>query len=83
MKPKPLFLAATVAALLGWLAAPDRSRGQADADATATAALLAEVSAQQAVIADHHTKIDDKLAAISEEVRLARIYASRGGGKAK
>jgi hypothetical protein len=44
------------------------------------AALAKEVQAQQATIADNQTKIDAKLVAIAEALRLAKIYASRGGG---
>lgn len=42
-------------------------------------ALLKEVQAQQAAIADNQTKIDARLVTIAEAVRLARIYASRSG----
>jgi hypothetical protein len=42
-------------------------------------ALAKEVQAQQAMIADNQTKIDAKMATIAEELRLARIYSSRGG----
>lgn len=42
-------------------------------------ALAKEVQAQQAAIAENQTKIDAKLATIAEALRLARIYASRGG----
>jgi hypothetical protein len=42
-------------------------------------ALLKEVQAQQLVIADNQAKIDAKLAAVAEAIRVARIYGSRGG----
>ena len=42
-------------------------------------ALLKEVQAQQIVIADNQAKIDAKLAAVAEAIRIARIYGSRGG----
>ena len=41
--------------------------------------LLKEVQAQQIVIADNQAKIDAKLAAVAEAIRIARIYGSRGG----
>lgn len=42
-------------------------------------ALVKEVTAQHAAIADNQTKIDAKLVTIGEAIRLARIYASRSG----
>jgi hypothetical protein len=44
-------------------------------------AVVREVQAQQAVLADNQAKIDAKLAAIAEQLRVARIYSTRGGGK--
>ena len=42
-------------------------------------ALTKEVQSQQATIAENQAKIDAKLAAIAEALRLARIYSSRSG----
>jgi hypothetical protein len=42
-------------------------------------ALVKEVQAQQAAIAENQTKIDAKMSAIAEALRLARIYSSRSG----
>jgi hypothetical protein len=42
-------------------------------------ALLKEVRAQQADVAANQAKIDEKLAAVSESIRQARIYSSRSG----
>jgi hypothetical protein len=42
-------------------------------------ALVKEVQAQQAAIADNQTKIDAKLVTVAEAIRLARIYSSRSG----
>jgi hypothetical protein len=47
----------------------------------ATAALAVEVLQQQAKIVENQKLIDDKLAIIAENLRIARIYVSRGGGK--
>ncbi len=41
------------------------------------AALAKEVQAQQATIADNQKKIDEKLAAIGEALRQAKIYSTR------
>ncbi len=42
-------------------------------------ALIKEIQAQQQVIADNQAKIDAKLVTLGEAIRVARIYASRGG----
>ena len=42
-------------------------------------AMIKEVQTQQLTIAENQTKIETKLAAVGEAVRLARIYSSRGG----
>jgi hypothetical protein len=42
-------------------------------------ALLKEVRAQQAEMSANQAKIDEKLAALSEAIRQARIYSSRAG----
>ena len=85
MKRPPMLLALTgAAALAGALLLPQPSSGQSPAtgDAALTQ-LLTEITTQQTTLADNHTKIDEKLAAIAEDVRVARIFVSRGGGKAK
>ena len=41
--------------------------------------LLREVQAQQIQIADNQSKIDEKLVTLGEAIRVATIYASRGG----
>jgi hypothetical protein len=50
----------------------------ADRDDKQVAALVKEVQAQQTAIADNQKKIDEKMTAIAEAVRQARIYAGRG-----
>jgi hypothetical protein len=40
-------------------------------------ALLKQVQAQQAQIADNQTKIESKIAEVIESVRVARIYSKR------
>jgi hypothetical protein len=42
-------------------------------------ALVQEVQAQQAQITANQDKIDSKMAEVTEAVRLARIFAGRGG----
>ncbi len=85
MKKPSILLALTGAvALCGALLLPQPSSGQSPAagDAALTQ-LLTEITAQQATILDNHAKIDEKIAAIAEDVRVARIFVGRGGGKTK
>jgi hypothetical protein len=42
-------------------------------------AVMKEIQTQQATIAENRAKIDEKLAAVAEAIRVARIYSSRGG----
>lgn len=42
-------------------------------------ALVKEIQVQQAQIAQNQAALDAKLAAVTEALRVARIYASRGG----
>ena len=85
MKRSPMLLALTGAgALLGALLLPQPSSGQAPAAGDgAIAQLITEVATQQAAILENHAKIDEKIAGIAEDVRIARIFVGRGGGKAK
>jgi hypothetical protein len=55
------------------------SRGQAPdaSDEQKLLALVKEVQAQQAQIAENQSKIDAKLAEIAETLRVARIFTSR------
>ena len=84
MKSKPFLLAtcAAVAAGVG-LAVPTPSNAQAGDSPEAIQALITELAAQQTAITENQTKIDLKLAAITEDLRVARIFVARGGGKAK
>ena len=41
--------------------------------------LLKEVQAQQIRLAENQAKIDEKLTTLGEAIRIAKIYASRGG----
>ncbi len=85
MKRSPMLLALTgAAALSGAFLLPQPSSGQAPAASEAALTLLlAEVTTQQTAVVANQTKIDEQLAVIGENVRVARIFVSRGGGKAK
>lgn len=81
-KPRPFILAALGAAaaagLFGW---PQETAAQSPADeARAVALLAAEIAKQQAIILENQKQIEAKLAIIAEDLRIARIYVSRGGG---
>ena len=78
MNPKSLSITVIVAlAFLGAVLMPTSSGGQT-ADEINMTQLLNDVTAQQVTIVDNQAKIDAKLAIITENVRQARIYSSRG-----
>ncbi len=83
MKQPRAILAAVlgVAAMAGALGLPRSTQAQATPDETrAMLALNQEIANQVALIADNQKQIDAKLAVIAENLRIARIYVSRGGG---
>lgn len=82
MKAKPLFVTALGIAALSLAFMPNQSSGQADSEEATVAALLVELNAQQAAIAQNQDKIETQLSTIAEDIRIARIYVGRGGGKA-
>jgi uncharacterized protein YlxW (UPF0749 family) len=51
---------------------------ESDRDQQAVAALAKEVQGQSTAIADNQKKIDEKMTAIAEALRQAKIYAGRG-----
>ena len=79
-KPKrPFFRDLGAALLLCALGSPTASTAQAPGDEQAVTQLVAEIAAQQAKMTANQQAIDQKLAAIEENMRLARIFVSRGG----
>lgn len=82
MKPLSALAAALVALVLG-LTLPERSSGQAANESAAIASLITEIAAQQALITENQAKMDERIAVIAEDVRVARIFVARGGGKAR
>ena len=81
-KPKPTFLpGAAAVAVLCSLFFPAPSSGEVPADEQAVVQIVNEIAAQHAKIAANQQAIEQKLAAIEENLRVARIYVSRGGGK--
>jgi cytochrome c-type biogenesis protein CcmH/NrfF len=51
---------------------------ESERDQQQIAALTKELQNQQKSIAENQTKIDEKMAAIAEALRQAKIYAGRG-----
>ena len=51
---------------------------ESERDQQQIAALTKELQSQQKSIAENQTKINEKLAAIAEALRQAKIYAGRG-----
>ena len=80
-KPKHFLLwGLGIAAAAGILISPATTTGQAPGDEQAIAQLIAEIAGQQAKIVANQQATDQKIAAIEENMRLARIFVSRGGG---
>ena len=67
--------------LLLVIAAPAAEPPNASQPDQQVLAVVREVQKQQVAIAENQTKIEAKVAAIAESLRVARIYSSRGGGK--
>jgi hypothetical protein len=80
MKKRTLFGFALVAISFATCLIPQPSLGQAAADDPVLAPLIEEITKQQVAIVENQTKIDEKLAVIAENIRLARIFVGRGGG---
>ena len=73
-----IFSALIAVCLIGAGAFAAEPPKESDRDQQQLAALTKEVQGQQTAIADNQKKIDEKLAAIAEAIRQAKIYASRG-----
>jgi hypothetical protein len=85
--PRSFILAALgAAALAGVLGMPRQGNAQAPAapadEAAAAATVAVEIAKQQVLIVEQQKAIDAKLAIITENLRIAKIYVSRGGGAA-
>jgi hypothetical protein len=76
MKFLPALVATSLLALLVSAPAAEPSK-ENEREQQQLLALVKEVEVQQAAIAENQTKIDAKLVAIAEALRLARIYSSR------
>jgi Tfp pilus assembly protein PilN len=82
--PGKLFIGGLGAlAFAAFFSTPQITHGQAADEQQAIAQLAAEISAQQAKIVENQKAIETKLATIEEDLRIAKIYVSRGGGPNK
>lgn len=61
------------------LSSPYHSQGEAATDAQPLDAIVAEIREQQVTMTENQNKIEEKLLAIQEDLRIARIFISRGG----
>jgi ABC-type transporter MlaC component len=74
---KRIISSATVLAVA--LIASASAQAPASKEDQAVTALVKEVQAQQARIAENQAKIDTKLVELTEAIRVARIFAGRSG----
>jgi len=77
MNLKPCFSLLAIGSIAIAVFAPGGTHAESD---SATATLVQDIVTQQKTIADNQAKIDEKLAAIGEQLRVARIFESRSGG---
>jgi hypothetical protein len=83
-KPKKLLLASLgVAAFASVAISPQQGLAQDANEQQQIAQIVAEISKQQAQIVANQKQIEDKMAAVTENLRLAKIFVSRGGGASK
>lgn len=68
-----------ILAVVALLLAPAIAQTPTQKDADDLNALIKDVQAQQAEMAENQAKIEEKLAALTETIREARIFSSRGG----
>ena len=68
-----------IVVILALLVTSGSSQTPAAANEQHLLTLVKEIQSQQAQIAANQDKIDSKMAEVTEAVRLARIFAGRGG----
>ena len=69
----------TLLGALALFAIPAGAQSPAPDEQKRIETLLKEVQVQQIQIAENQAKIDAKLVTLAEAIRVAKIYASRGG----
>jgi len=75
---KPTLLSVCFAFIMMVSSAPAQAPQQSPAQAE-LATLIKQVRAQQTAMMANQAKINEKLASLTETIRVARIYSSRGG----
>jgi hypothetical protein len=83
MKPLRLLLTAATTVLLVALFSPQNSTGQTAAPDAQTTAIIQEIRAQQKSLLQNQAAIDQKVADLGEQIRVARIFVSRAGKAGK
>ena len=68
-----------VLALMAFVITSGSGQTPASKDDQELLALISDVQAQQARMTDNQGKIDAKMAEVIESIRVARIFAGRGG----
>jgi len=74
---KLIALCALLAAAASSFFGPAQAQTPSVADIKATAEAIQALTDQQKTINDNQTKIDEKLADIAENIRVARLYSAR------
>lgn len=83
-KPNKLLLAGLGAvAIAGAALSPQQGIAQDANEQQQIAQIVAEIAKQQTQIVANQKLIDEKIAAVTENLRLAKIFVSRGGGASK
>ncbi len=83
-KPNKLLLAGLGAAAFASAALSQQPlSAQSAGDQQQIAQFVAEIAQQQTQILANQKLIDEKMAVIAENLRLAKIFVSRGGGASK
>lgn len=87
---KWLYLLTAAGAMMLFALAPTSAQNSAPGTPATTepgdlppqvAALINEISAQRKQLATNQAQIDEKVNALAETIRQARLFAARGGGK--
>jgi outer membrane lipoprotein-sorting protein len=82
--PEPIsemkrIISSAVLAITALIIASGSAQTPASNDEQQLLSLIKDVQAQQGQIAENQDKIDTRLADVTETVRVARIFAGRGG----
>ena len=83
-KPNKLLLIGLgMAAFASVALSPQQGIAQDANEQQQIAQIVAEIAKQQTQIVANQKQIEEKMAAVTENLRLAKIFVSRGGGASK